>query len=122
MNTIQLKVKLVSLNTEYVGTESKIVVSGMAKYQFCEQGKMKTRSMAYRAFGPGALVLQSAGKDSVHAITGQLNVYPPNDQNPNHSMLLTISKALPVAITKTPVKPQPVAQPKKLETLQDIPF
>ncbi len=34
MNNIQLKVKLVSVNTEYVGQDAKIVVAGIAKFKF----------------------------------------------------------------------------------------
>ncbi len=110
MNNIQLKVKLVAVRAEYVGKDAKIVVSGVAKFQFDDQGKMKARSIPYKAYGQTALALQNAVKDSVHAVSGQLNVFPPNDQNPNHSMLLTINKALPVVVTKAPVNPQPILE------------
>ncbi len=49
MNNIQLKVKLVAVKAEYVGKDAKIVVSGVAKFQFDDQGKMKTRSIPYKA-------------------------------------------------------------------------
>ncbi|EAZ88877.1 hypothetical protein [Crocosphaera chwakensis] len=127
MNNIQLKVKLDSLNTEYVGQEAKIVVSGKAKFQFYDKGNTQTRLIAYRSYGQTALALKEAGANSVHAVSGSLNVYPPNEQNPSHFMLLTISNALPVLVTKTPVEQpqpteqlQPVAQPSSAEQPQPV--
>lgn len=112
MNNIQLKIKLLSVNSEFIGQDAKIVVSGQAKYQFYNNGKMNTRTMAYRAFGKSALALSEAGENSVHVISGQLNIDPPNDQTPNHAMLLTISQSVQVAATQAPVPPQPVAKPQ----------
>ncbi len=51
MNNIQLKVKLVSVNTEYVGQEAKITVSGQAKFQFYDKGKTQTRTIPYIEIG-----------------------------------------------------------------------
>ncbi len=113
MNNIQLKVKLVSVNTEYVGQEAKITVSGQAKFQFYDKGKTQTRTIPYRSYGQSALFLQEAGANSVHVVSGSLNVYPPNDHNPSHSMLLTVNNALPVVVTKT--QPQPTAQPQQVD-------
>ena len=113
MNNIQLKVKLVSVNTEYVGQDAKIVVSGIAKFQFYDKGNTNTRTISYRSYGQSALFLQNAGNDSVHVISGYLNVYPPNEHNSSHSMLLTINNALPVVVTKT--QPQPTAQSQQLD-------
>lgn len=126
MNNIQLKVKLTSVNTEYVGQDAKICTSGHAKYQFYSNGKMNTRSMAYRTYGKSALALKEAGVNSVHVISGSLNIYPPNDQNPNHAMLLTIKQSVPVAVTKAPatsmVQPiQPVVQPQQPVATQPVP-
>ncbi len=122
MNNIQLKVKLVSVNTEYVGQEAKITVSGQAKFQFYDKGKTQTRTIPYRSYGQSALFLQEAGANSVHVVSGSLNVYPPNDHNPNHSMLLTVNNALPVVVTKTQpqqLEPsQPTPQPQPVEPLQ----
>ena len=113
MNNIQLKVKLVSVNTEYVGQEAKITVSGQAKFQFYDKGKTQTRTIPYRSYGQAALFLQEAGANSVHVVSGSLNVYPPNDHNPSHSMLLTVNNALPVVVTKT--QPQPTAQSQQVD-------
>ncbi len=113
MNNIQLKVKLVSVNTEYVGQEAKITVSGQAKFQFYDKSKTQTRTIPYRSYGQSALFLQEAGANSVHVVLGSLNVYPPNDHNPSHSMLLTVNNALPVVVTKT--QPQPTAQPQQVD-------
>ncbi len=113
MNNIQLKVKLVSVNTEYVGQDAKIVVSGKAKFQFYDKGNTQTRFIAYRSYGQSALFLQNAGIDSVHVVSGYLNVYPPNEHNASHSMLLTVNNALPVVVTKT--QPSPTAQPQPVD-------
>lgn len=124
MNNIQLKVKLFSVNTEYVGQDAKIVVSGKAKFQFYDKGNTQTRFIAYRSYGQSALFLQNAGVDSVHVVSGYLNVYPPNEHNPSHSMLLTVNNALPVVVTKTQPSPtaqtQPIAQPSSTEQPQTV--
>ncbi|MEL4895128.1 hypothetical protein [Crocosphaera sp. Alani8] len=130
MNNIQLKVKLISVSTEYIGQEAKIVVSGQAKFQFYEKGKTQTRTIPYRSFGQSALFLQEAGANSVHVVSGSLNVYPPNEHNPSHSMLLTVNNALPVVTTAQPspvrqpsptVQPQPTApQPQPTANSQPI--
>ncbi|MEM8777580.1 MAG: hypothetical protein AAGF26_01650, partial [Cyanobacteria bacterium P01_G01_bin.49] len=113
MNNIQLKIKLVSVNTDLVGENSKIVVSGTAKYQFGGNNKTNTRQLAYRAFGRSALALQEAKQNSVHIISGSLNVYPPNDQNPNHTLLLTINQSFPVSVAQPTAKT--VAQTNSVE-------
>ena len=129
MNNIQLKVKLVSINTKFDGQSAK--VSGQAKFQYYNNGKVNTDTIGYQAFGKSALALVEAGVNSVHVVIGQLNVFPPSEQNPNHSMLLTLSQCLPVAVTKAPVakpaNPQPTAQPQPVEessvdSLDKIPF
>ena len=122
MNNVQLKVKLDSVNAEYVGKEAKIVVSGVAKFQFYRNGQMNVRSVPYQAYGQTALTLQSAGENSIHVISGVLNVYPPSDKNPSHSLLLTINKTLPIGMAQAPVKPQAAPQPKKVEGKEKIPF
>jgi hypothetical protein len=123
MNNIQLKIKLIDLKAEFVGKDGKILVSGNCKFQFYDKGQNNVQSMGYRAFGQTALILQEAGKDSVHVISGSLNIEPPNEKNPNHSMSINISKALPVTVTKS-TKPEyvPVTSTIEVPTLEKIPF
>ncbi|MEM8780261.1 MAG: hypothetical protein AAGF26_15600 [Cyanobacteria bacterium P01_G01_bin.49] len=108
MNNIQLKIKLVSVNTEYVGQDTKIVVSGKAKFRFYGSGQFETREISYKTYGKTALALQDAGNGSVYVVSGSVNIYKPNDTNPNYTMVLTINQACPVSFNQP--EPQSVAQ------------
>ena len=112
MNNIQLKIKLNTVNVRPT-SNNQIIASGECQFMFYDQKKIRVRQLVYQAYGQTALTLNSSGVDSIHVISGRINIFKPTEDNPNSKMLLTVENTLCIATAKSATQPaaQPQAQP-----------
>ena len=118
MNNIQLKVLIKSVQISHVGQDSKLMVTGNCKFQHYDHSspnKKKTCSLKYKAFGYAARTLEKIKVNTTCIISGSLDIYSPNDDNPNHQAILNISTVLPVDILDTTEYNKVVSKPKYTE-------
>ena len=118
MNNIQLKVLIKSINVSHVGQDSKLMVTGNCKFQHyahSSSNKRKTCSLKYKAFGYAARTLEKIKVNTTCIISGSLDIYSPNDDNPNHQAILNISTVIPVEILDTTEYNKVVSKPKSTE-------
>ena len=109
MNNIQLKIKLKTVNVRPT-SNNQIIASGECQFMFYDQKKINVRQLVYQAYGQTALTLNSSGVDSIHVISGRINIFKPTEDNPNSKMLLTVENTLCLATAKSAT--QPAAQPQ----------
>ena len=93
MNSIQLKIKLATINPQTLESET-LKITGNCQFMFKENSAYRVQTLAYSAIGKVAEYLQQAGTNSIHAIVGSLDIYPPNDTNRNHNAVLFVKQAL----------------------------
>ncbi len=112
MNNIQLKIKLKTVNVRPT-SNNQIIASGECQFMFYDQKKINVRQLVYQAYGQTALTLNSSGVDSIHVISGRINIFKPTEDNPNSKMLLTVENTLCITTAKSATQPaaQPQAQP-----------
>ena len=118
MNTNQLKVLIKSVDISHVGQDSKLMVTGNCKFQHYDHSspnKKKTCSLKYKAFGYAARTLEKIKVNTTCIISGSLDIYSPNDDNPNHQAILNISTVIPVEILDTTEYNKVVSKPKTTE-------
>ena len=118
MNNIQLKVLIKSINVSHVGQDSKLMVTGNCKFQHyahSSSNKRKTCSLKYKAFGYAARTLEKIKVNTTCIISGSLDIYSPNEDNPNHQAILNISTVIPVEILDTTEYNKVVSKPKSTE-------
>ena len=118
MNTIQLKVLIKSVQISHVGQDSKLMVTGNCKFQHYDHSspnKKKTCTLKYKAFGYAARTLEKIKVNTTCIISGSLDIYSPNDDNPNHQAILNISTVIPVEILDTTEYNKVVSKPKSTE-------
>ncbi len=128
MNNIQLKIKLNTVNVRPT-SNNQIIASGECQFMFYDQKKINVRQLVYQAYGQTALTLNSSGVDSIHVISGRINIFKPTEDNPNSKMLLTVENTLCIATAKSATQPaaqpqaqpaQPVTQPQAQPTAQPV--
>ncbi len=115
MNTIQLKVLVKSINVSHVGQDSKLMITGECKFQHYDSTspkKKKTCTLKYKAFGYAAQTLQKIKVNTTCIISGSLDIYAPNQEIPNHQVMLNINTVIPVEILDTTEYNQVVSKPK----------
>ncbi len=115
MNTIQLKIRVKSINVSHFGKDSKLMITGECKfhhYDSTSPNKKKTRTLKYKAFGYAAQTLQKMNANTTYIIRGYIDIYPPNKQYQNHQTILNISTAIPVNIVDTTEYNQIVSKPQ----------
>lgn len=115
MNTIQLKVLIKSVQISHVGQDSKLMVTGNCKFQHYDHSspnKKKTCTLKYKAFGYAARTLEKLKVNTTCIISGSLDIYSPNEDNPNHQAILNISTVIPVEILDTTEYNKVVSKPK----------
>ncbi|MGK7957796.1 MAG: hypothetical protein AB4063_21475 [Crocosphaera sp.] len=115
MNTIQLKVLVKSMNVSHVGQDSKLMITGECKfhhYDSTSPNKKKTCTLQYKAFGYAAQTLQKIKVNTTCIISGSLDIYPPNKENPNHQVILSMNTVIPVEILDTAEYNKVVSKPK----------
>ena len=118
MNTIQLKVLIKSVQISHVGQDSKLMVTGNCKFQHYDHSspnKKKTCTLKYKAFGYAARTLEKLKVNTTCIISGSLDIYSPNEDNPNHQAILNISTVIPVEILDTTEYNKVVSKPKTTE-------
>ena len=118
MNTIQLKVLIKSVQISHVGQDSKLMVTGNCKFQHYDHSspnKKKTCTLKYKAFGYAARTLEKLKVNTTCIISGSLDIYSPNEDNPNHQAILNISTVIPVEILDTTEYNKVVSKPKSTE-------
>ena len=118
MNNIQLKVLIKSVQISHIGQDSKLMVTGNCKFQHYDHSspnKKKTCTLKYKAFGYAARTLEKLKVNTTCIISGSLDIYSPNDDNPNHQAILNISTVIPVEILDTTEYNKVVSKPKSTE-------
>ena len=118
MNNIQLKVLIKSVQISHVGQDSKLMVTGNCKFQHYDHSspnKKKTCTLKYKAFGYAARTLEKLKVNTTCIISGSLDIYSPNEDNPNHQAILNISTVIPVEILDTTEYNKVVSKPKSTE-------
>ena len=118
MNNIQLKVLIKSVQISHIGQDSKLMVTGNCKFQHYDHSspnKKKTCTLKYKAFGYAARTLEKIKVNTTCIISGSLDIYSPNDDNPNHQAILNISTVVPVEILDTTEYNKVVSKPKSTE-------
>ena len=93
MNSIQLKIKLATITPQTLESET-LKISGNCQFMYKEKGTYHVQTLAYSAIGKVAEYLQQEGTNSIHAIVGSLDIYPPNDTNRNHNAVVFVKQAL----------------------------
>ena len=118
MNNIQLKVLIKSVQISHIGQDSKLMVTGNCKFQHYDHSspnKKKTCTLKYKAFGYAARTLEKLKVNTTCIISGSLDIYSPNEDNPNHQAILNISTVIPVEILDTTEYNKVVSKPKSTE-------
>ena len=118
MNNIQLKVLIKSVQISHIGQDSKLMVTGDCKFQHYDHTsskKRKTCTLKYKAFGYSARTLEKLKVNTTCIISGSLDIYSPNEDNPNHQAILNISTVIPVEILDTTEYNKVVSKPKSTE-------
>ena len=115
MNTIQLKIRVNSINVSHIGQDSRLMITGKCQFQHYDSfspNKKKICTLKYKAFGYAAQTLQQMNANTIYIIRGSIDIYPPNEQYPNHQTILNISTAIPVNIIDTTEYNQIVSKPQ----------
>ncbi len=115
MNTIQLKVLVKSINVSHVGQDSRLMITGVCKFQHYDAtspNKKKICTLKYKAFGYAAQTLQKIKVNTTCIISGSLDIYSPNQEIPNHQVILNMNTVIPVEILDTTEYNQVVSKPK----------
>lgn len=95
MNNTQLRVRLNSLQASHT-QDGTLNVSGECSFKYYDRSGYKVRPLRFQAYGEAAVALNHAGVGSIHVVSGRLNIFKPNDTNPNHQMLLTVERTVVV--------------------------
>ncbi len=93
MNNIQLRVRLDSINESYTH-DGKLQISGICSFKFYDKNELKVRPLYFITYGQNAVTLNQTGVNTIHLVSGRLNIYKPSEQNPNHQPVLTIDRCL----------------------------
>jgi hypothetical protein len=108
MNNAQLRVRIDSLQASHT-TDGTLMVSGEASFKYYDRGGFQVRPIPFQSYGEAAVALNNSGVGAIHVVSGRLNIFKPNDANPNHRMLLTVERTIVVggqdASPSTPVNP-----------------
>ncbi|CCQ64881.1 hypothetical protein CWATWH0402_5969 [Crocosphaera watsonii WH 0402] len=94
------------------------MVTGNCKFQHYDHSspnKKKTCTLKYKAFGYAARTLEKLKVNTTCIISGSLDIYSPNEDNPNHQAILNISTVIPVEILDTTEYNKVVSKPKSTE-------
>lgn len=114
MNNAQLRVRLDSLQASHT-QDGTLNVSGQCSFKYYDRSGYKVRPLRFQAYGEAAVALNNGGVGAVHVVSGRLNIFKPNDTNPNHQMLLTVERTVVVGgqptSGSTPVIPVVPAAP-----------
>ena len=89
-------------------TQGKLDISGTCFFQFYERKELKVHTLRYQTYGQAAIALKETGVDSIHIISGWLNIFPPNAENSNHQPLLNITKAICISESSQTTNHTPV--------------
>ncbi|HAA29600.1 MAG TPA: hypothetical protein DCE56_20295 [Cyanobacteria bacterium UBA8553] len=111
MNNAQLRVRINSLQASHT-QDGTLNVSGECSFKYYDRSGYKVRPLRFQAYGEAAVALNNAAVGAIHVVSGRLNIFKPNDTNPNHQMLLTVERTVVVGgqsnsepISVTPVVP-----------------
>ncbi len=117
MNNTQLKAKIQTANPNY-STQGKLIVKGQCLFKFYDAKETHTEILNYQAYGHSAVALNEDGVGSVFVLMGRINVYPPNEDNINHLVILNVEQAICI---KANSANQPVAIPTVTTAAQRVP-
>ncbi|MBD3557514.1 hypothetical protein H6S82_01355 [Planktothrix sp. FACHB-1355] len=95
MNNAQLRVRIDSLQASHT-QDGTLNVSGQCSFKYYDRSGYKVRPLRFQAYGEAAVALNNGGVGAVHVVSGRLNIFKPNDTNPNHQMLLTVERTVVV--------------------------
>ncbi|MBD2185552.1 hypothetical protein [Aerosakkonema funiforme] len=95
MNNAQLRVRIDSLQASHT-QDGTLNVSGQCSFKYYDRSGYKVRPLRFQAYGEAAVALNNGGVGAVHVVSGRLNIFKPNDNNPNHQMLLTVERTVVV--------------------------
>ncbi|WP_226592492.1 hypothetical protein [Microseira wollei] len=77
-------------------TDGTLMVSGEAAFKYYDRGGFPVRPIGFQSYGEAAVALNNSGVGAIHVVSGRLNIFKPNDANPNHRMLLTVERTIVV--------------------------
>lgn len=100
MNNAQLRVRINSLQASHT-QDGTLNVSGECSFKYYDRSGYKVRPLRFQAYGEAAVALNNAAVGAIHVVSGRLNIFKPNDTNPNHQMLLTVERTVVVGSQST---------------------
>ncbi len=102
MNNITLTIKIESVASSQIKNQLK--VEGSCLFKFNNYGEVFARPISYQSIGWSANKIKAAGAGSILVVTGEISIYPPSEDSPNHQIVLTISQVM--SITTANNKPK----------------